>query len=347
MKIAVLAPPYLPVPPIGYGGVEKVIYCLTEGLAKKGHEVTLFASGDSKTSAILSSTFPQAIGNSGEIKNKPILPLLQYIDCFSRSSEFDLIHNHAEHLAMFLADLVKTPVVHTMHSTLVEEETIPEKRLALQRFKNHNFVSISDSQKEGLPDLNWIGTVYNGVNLADFPFSPAKGDYLLWLGRVTRKKGPLEAIKVAKTLAMKLKMVGVVDPVEKDFFENEVKPLVDGKEIEFIGELDKEKIAEVYSHAYCTLYPISWHEPFGLVMIESMATGTPVVAYNFGSVPEIIKDGKTGFVVKDADKMIEAVKKAGQIKRIDCRKRVEDKFSAERMVEGYEKVYKKVIASSV
>src|SRR3990167_3294869 len=170
MKIAILAPPYLPIPPSGYGGVERIVYYLTEGLVKKGHDVTLFAPGDSKVSSQVFSTFPFSLGNSGEIKNKPYLPLLQYIDCFKKASGFDIIHNHAEHMAMFFADLVTTPVVHTLHSTLVEGETLEEKRKVLLRFKNHNFVSISDNQREGLKELNFAGTVYNGIDIHKYSY---------------------------------------------------------------------------------------------------------------------------------------------------------------------------------
>jgi glycosyltransferase involved in cell wall biosynthesis len=347
MKIALLAPPYLPVPPKGYGGTERIVHYLAEELVKKGYEVTLFASGDSKTSAKLFSTFPKSLGNSGEIKNKPLYPLLSYVDCFSRASDFDIIHNHAQYYAMFLADLVKTPVVHTIHGSFAKGEVPEDKRMTLERFRHHFFVSISYNQRESLPDLNWVENVYNGLDISEYHFSPQKGDYLLWVGRITAKKGPVEAIKVAKKLKMKLKIAAVVDPVDRDFFTNEVLPLIDGKFIEFIGEIPEKEKRDIYSHAYCTLYPIRWHEPFGLVMVESMVCGTPVVAFEMGSVPEVVIDGKTGYIVSNIEEMVNAVKKIDKIDRKLCRKHVEEKFTLEKMVQGYEGVYKKILSKSL
>lgn len=343
MKIALLAPPYLPVPPTGYGGTERIVYYLAEGLVKKGHEVTLFASGDSKTSAKLVSTFPKSLGNSGELKSKPLLPLLQYTDCYSRASEFDLIHNHAQFLGLFFAEFVKTPVVHTLHCTLFPGETPEEKRKTALRFKHHNFISISNNQREGLPELNWVATVYNGVDLSELPFNPNQGKYLLWVGRITQKKGPVEAIETAKRVGIPLKIAAVIDPIDRPFFEEKVEPLIDGGQIEFMGEISGEKKAKLYGGAIATLYPISWHEPFGLVMVESMATGTPVVAFNAGAVPEVVKDGVTGFVVDNIDEMVAAVKRIDGINRGECRKWVEEKFTMEKMVEGYEKVYEEIL----
>ncbi len=344
MKIALLAPPYLSVPPKGYGGVERIVHLLSEGLVRKGHDVTLFAPGDSKTRAKLFSTFDKSIGNSGETKNNAFYPLMQYIDCFSQAEKFDVIHNHAEHLAMFLADLVKTPVVHTLHSTLIEGETTPEKRMVLARFKNHNFVSISNNQREGLPILNFIGTVYNGIDIDKYEYvEKPKGDYLLWVGRITQKKGPLEAIEAAGKSGYKLVIAAVIDPIEEKYFTDVIKPKIDGDKVEFVGELHDDTLNTLYGNAFCLLSPISWHEPFGLVMVESMSCGTPVVAYRIGSTLEIIEDGVTGYVVDDQYQMIEAIKRIETIKRINCRKRVEDKFTDERMILGYEKIYQKVL----
>jgi len=398
MRIALLAPPYLPVPPPGYGGTELIVYHVAEELVIKGHDVTLFATGDSKTSAKLVSTYTKSIGNSGEIKSKPLLPLLQYIDCFSRASEFDLIHNNAQYYAMFLADLVKTPAVHTIHGSFTEGEVPEEKRTTLRRFKHHHFVSISDNQASALPELNWAGTVYNGIDISKYPYIDRQGDYLLWIGRVTEKKGAAEAIEVAKRSGVKLKMAGVVDPIDKSYWLEKVKPFVDSGEVEFIGEMGPEDKAKLYGGALATLYPISWHEPFGLVMAESMATGTPVIATRWGSVPEVVEDGVTGYVIENQEprtknlelmqnqeprtknlelmqnqeprtknlelmqnqeprtknlelqirergieRMVAAVKKIGEIKRADCRKRVEEKFTVEKMVEGYEGIYEKVV----
>jgi len=343
MKIALLAPPYLPVPPVGYGGTERIVYYLAQGLVKKGHDVTLFATGDSKTSAKLISTFKKAIGNEGDIKNKPLFPLLQYIDCFSKADQFDIIHNHAQYYAMFLADLVKTPVVHTIHGSFAAGEAPEEKRITLKRFKHHFFVSISNDQQKALPQLNWVATVYNGVNLAEFPFIKKPANYLLWIGRITQKKGPEIAIQVAKKTNIPLKIAAVIDPIDKSFFQKKVKPLIDGKFIQFIGEIRGSKKAKLYGQALTTLYPISWHEPFGLVMAESMAAGTPVIAFDIGSVSEVVKDNYSGFVVKTKDQMISAVKNIGKIKRTACRNWVEKNFTIQKMVDGYEAVYRKIL----
>lgn len=356
MRIAQLAPPWLSVPPLAYGGTEIVIHSLTEGLVKKGHDVTLFASGDSQTSAKLSYVFEKALGNSGFNKDA-LRPLLHYIECFDRAEEFDIIHNHAQYFAMFLAHLVKTPVVHTVHGSYSPEYTPEEKIHTLKRFKNHNFVSISNSQRNDLPDLNYRATVYNGIDTSKFTFSGKAGDYILWIGRITSKKGPVEAIKVARELDIGLRIVAAIDPIEQEYFEKEVRPLIDGNLVRFDGEVKGDDKIEYYKNGLLTIYPIHWNEPFGLVMAESMSCGTPVVAYNQGSVPEIIVDGKTGFIVnsqngpagnyiikeKAVDGLVEGVKRIGEIRRQDCRDHIMNNFTLDRMVDGYEAVYKKIL----
>lgn len=358
MRIAQLAPPWLPVPPLAYGGTEIIVHALTEGLVKRGHEVTLFASGDSKTAARLSYVFETALGNSGDTKKEPLHPLLHYIECFDRAAEFDIIHNHAQYYAMFLSHLVKTPVVHTIHGSYSPEYTPEEKINTLKRFKEHNFISISNSQRNDLPELNYLATVYNGIDTNEFGFSPEKGEYLLWMGRITNKKGPVDAIHAARRLNMKLRIVAAIDPSEEAYFINEVKPLIDGELVTFVGEVNKTEKVFYYKNALVTLFPIEWEEPFGLVMTESMSCGTPVIAYNHGSVPEIVKDGKTGFIVnsKDGktgnfliketgvDGLIEGVRRVmTQINRIDCRNHVLNNFTVEQMIDGYEEVYKKIL----
>lgn len=358
MKIAQLAPPWLPVPPKGYGGTEVIVYSLTEELVKRGHDVTLFASGDSQTSAKLFSVFKQALGNSGTIKGDALHPLLHYIECFERAHEFDIIHTHAQYYAMFLSHLVKTPVVHTIHGSYNKEYTTEEKIHTLKRFKNHNFISISNNQRKDLAELNYVATVYNGIDMAEFPFVPNKGKYLLWFGRITDKKGPVDAIEAAYRLSMPLRIFGAIDDTEKEYFETTVKPLIDNKLVTYQGEIESSKKAAVYEGAYCTLYPIHWEEPFGLVMAESMACGTPVIAYNRGSVSELVEDGVTGFVVNESAAntaqewkikesgiagLIAGVKRIGEISREACRKRIEDKFTVEKMVDGYERVYQQLI----
>ena len=367
MKIAQLAPPWLSVPPSGYGGTELVVHYLTEELVNRGHEVVLFASGDSQTKANLSYVFPKALGNGGELKKQPLNPLLHYIECFERASDFDIIHNHAQYYAMFLADLVKTPVVHTIHGSFSKED-VPnqDKRQTLIKFRNHNFISISDSQRRGLEKLNYVATVYNGIDISEFQYSGEKGKYLCWMGRITQKKGPSDALEVARILKTKIKMAGAVDRMEKEYCETVLYPLIEELRkdnlIEYEEEIKREDKVDLYKGALCTLYPIHWEEPFGLVMAESMACGTPVIAYNYGSVPEIIKDGITGFIVDADDQdrpgkgrwiikkqgvegLIEAIRKIDEIERKSCRQHVENNFTVEKMVDGYEDVYREIINS--
>lgn len=348
MRIAVVAPPYLPVPPVGYGGTERIVSLLTEGLVESGHDVTLFASGDSHTKAKLVSIFPQAIGNSGFQKGSAIFPLLQYRECLMMQNDFDIIHSHGQYLSLFVFDKATTKVVYTWHGSFFKNEVPEEERLALEKFKNNNFISISNNQREALPDLNYVQTVYNSIDTSDYPFVEfPKDPYLLWFGRFVEKKGPLEAIKVAKELNIPLVLAGAIDPIDQEYFDSIIKPELNTKLITFYPEPKTiEEIRKLYQNALCTLYPISWHEPFGLVMIESMACGTPVVAYKIGSVPELITDGKTGFVVDPMlgiEGLKDAVKKISQIKRLNCREDVETRFSKERMTKDYIEVYEKLL----
>ncbi len=346
MKIALLAPPYLSVPPKGYGGTEKIVSLLTEGLVSRGHDVTLFASGDSRTKAKLHSIFPQALGNSGLTKGDALLPLLHYHECVKKSGEFDIIHSHAQYLGLFALQSIKTPVVHTWHGSYYPGEVPEEKRQVLSAFKDARYISISNNQRGGLPELNYLVTVYNGIDMSLYPFieKPA-GDYLVWVGRITEKKGPLAAIQTAKKLNMKLVLAAAVDPVDQQYFDSVIKPEIDGVHIRFTGEIGHDELIGLYGNAIATLFPITWHEPFGLVLTESMATGTPVVAYDSGSVPEIVVHGKTGMIVPveaGVDGLARAVDHAKALSRTDCFTHVKDHFSKEHMVEGYEAVYKQI-----
>jgi len=346
LKIAQLVPPWIPVPPKAYGGIERVVYYLTEGLTSRGHEVTLFASGDSQTSARLISPFLEALGNIGELKNNPTLQLLQVSPCFEMAGEFDIIHSHMVYQAAFFANLVKTPVVHTLHGSFIKGEVPEERRRLLEKYKNQNFVSISFAQREGLPDLNFVANIYNGVNIDEFEYGEG-GGYLSWLGRITPKKGVVEAIEVARILGKKLKIAAFIDPIDQPFFEMRVKPLIDGQQIELVGELKGTAKSDFLKASLALLFPIDWHEPFGIVMIEAMACGTPVVAFDRGSVSEVVVSGKTGFVVDPnlgVDGLVEAVKKIDQIDRLACRRHVEENFSVKKMIDRYEEAYKKILA---
>lgn len=349
MKIAILAPPYLPVPPPLYGGTERIVSLLTEGLVTRGHEVTLFASGDSRTSAKLSNVFEKALGNSGLSKDDIANPLAHYQACYARAAEFDLIHSHGQYLSLPGAVGLATPVLFTIHGSYYKGETTEEKRAILAKYKNFNYISISDNQRGGMPDLHFVATVYNALDTSEYLFVPKNNsDYLLWVGRVSPKKGALEAIQTAKKAGLRLEMAAAIDPIDRKYFDEVIKPSIDGVNVVFHGEVRSNALIELYGGARAVLFPITWHEPFGLVMIEAMACGTPVVAYNCGSVPEIIENGKTGYVVASTDGvdgLVRAVDKIGFIDRSACRRRVERYFSSPVMVEGYEKAYQKVLAS--
>lgn len=346
MRIALLAPPYLPVPPKGYGGTEKIVSLLAEGLVASGHDVTLFATGDSETRAKLVSYYPAALGNSGFKKGDALEPLLQYEHCYRQAEQFDIIHSHGQYLSMFGARNLGTPVVFTWHGSFYAGEVPEEKRNALRMFADLPIISISNNQRQGLPELNFLATVYNSLDISEYPFvGNPTGDYLLWIGRMSPKKGALEAIWAANKLGMRLEMAAAIDPIDAAYFESEVKPHVDGKHVIFHGEMGHKKVIELYGNARAVLYPISWHEPFGLVMIEAMASGTPVVTYDIGSAAEVVEDGVTGFVVQPTagiDALIHAVGRVGQIDRAACRRRVEKLFVKEKMVEGYERAYEKL-----
>jgi len=350
LKIAQLAPPWLRIPPKKYGGTELIIYHLTEGLLKRGHEVWLFASGDSKTNAKLVSVFPEALYWKGFSWSEPYGPLLHTLSCFEKAKDFDIIHNHFHYWGLCLSALAKTKIVTTYHGdfkSVVKEKTIKYK--ILKKFRNTPFIAISNSQKK-IPSLklNFIATVYNGIDVEKFRFSKTPGKYLAWMGRITPKKGLLEAIKIAKRVKIPLKIAAKIDKnylPDIEFYKKKIKPLIDGKNIIYVGEIGGYKAKSNFlGSALCLLNPILWSEPFGLVMPEAMACGTPVIVYDRGSAREVVKDKKTGFIVKDIKEAIGAVKKIKEIKREDCRKWVKENFTKERMVKEYEKIYYKLLA---
>jgi len=349
LKIAQLAPPWLEVPPKKYGGTELIIHHLTEGLIKKGHEVTLFASGDSETKAKLVSVFPEALYWKGFSWDEPYGPLLHTLSCFEDSKKFDIIHNHFHFWGICLSALTKTKVITTYHgdfNEIIGKKTV--KYQILKKFKHSPFIAISKSQRK-IQDLklNFVATIYNGIDIKKFQLSEKQGKYLAWLGRITSKKGILEAIKIAKKVKIPLKIAAKIDknyPPDIEFYKKKVKPLIDGKKIIYVGEIGgyREK-SNFLKDAIALLNPIKWEEPFGLVMPEAMACGTPVIVFDKGAAREVVKDGKTGFVVKNISQAIEALQKIEKIKRRDCRLWVEKKFSKERMIDEYEKLYYKIL----
>ncbi len=340
MKIAVVAPVWVRVPPEQYGGIEIVVNLTVEELVRQGKDVTLFATGDAITKAKLRSIYPQAVGFSS---GSASFPENHVAWAYSQADEFDVIHAHAGSAGIAMARLIDKPVVTTLHNNYF----VPENPQFFEQNKDNQFYTpISDAQKREIPGLNFTRTVYNAIDTTQYPFSDQKEDFLLSLGNLWEVKGHDTAIKVAKELGMKLIIAGKLDPKGEEFFNTKVKPQIDGEQIVFEGQISQERKLELFSKAKAFLFPIRWEEPFGLVMIEAMVCGTPVIAFRHGSVPEVIIDGKTGFIVDTAEEMVEAVKKVDTISPKDCREHVEREFCPERMAECYWEVYKEVLEKS-
>lgn len=339
MKIAQIAPIIERVPPKKYGGTERVVYALTEGLVKRGHEVTLFASGDSITSAKLSAIYPRALREAKfkDLYGTNILSMLNIGTAYARQEEFDIIHDHSGTLSLATANIATTPVVMTYHGPLT-----PESRRIFQNLNKPYLATISDSQIVPVPSINYIGTVYNGLNMKHYPYSTKDNGYLLFVGRISMEKGVHHAIEVALYLNLPLIIAAKLDSVDIPYFNEYVGPQL-SDQIQWIGEVDEVERNKLMSKALCFLHPATWKEPFGLTLIEAMACGCPVVGFNLGSVSEIVLNGKTGYVVKDIDEMIDAVAHISKINRKYCRDYVLKNFSAEKMTEDYEKIYQKVL----
>ncbi|MGB8701788.1 MAG: glycosyltransferase family 4 protein [Thermosynechococcaceae cyanobacterium] len=341
MRIAQLSPLWERVPPPAYGGIELVVSLLTDVLVKRGHDVTLFASGDSVTLAKLESIHPQALRLDRNVKEYGIYELLQLSTFYERSHEFDLIHSHMGYAALPFAKRCNTPTVHTLHGIFT-----PDNRKMFSYAKNQPYVSISDAQRENQLGLNCLATVYNSIDVNSHQFFPTPDlpSYLAFLGRMSPEKGPHHAITIAKATGVPLKMAGKVDPVDTDYFAREIAPHIDGDFIQFLGEADHTMKNNLMGRAIATLFPITWREPFGLVMIESMAAGTPVIGMNLGAVPEVIAHGQSGFICNTLEDCIAAVGYIPSLSRSICRKYVADRFGLEQMATGYEAVYQQVIA---
>lgn len=345
LRIAQIAPIIERVPPKKYGGTERVIYSLTEELVKRGHQVTLFATADSQTSAKLVSVFPQSLR---EAKVKNIYggnnwTLLNLATAFNMQDEFDIIHDHVGSLSIPTANLSQTPILMTIHGAFNQEN-----RPLYESATNLNFVSISKSQMSSMPFLNYAANIYNGLPLNDYPYSAQHGKYLLFVGRICQEKGLHSAIKVAKFLEIPLIIAAKLDQsVEADleYFKRYIRPELKQKDqIYWVGEVDEKMRNKLMKEALCLLHPANWQEPFGLTLIESMACGTPVVAFNQGSIPEIISHGVTGFVVSNTEEMIRAISHVRYLDRASCRSYALENFSAEKMADQYEEVYYKILA---
>jgi glycosyltransferase involved in cell wall biosynthesis len=339
VKVAILAPVWFAVPPTGYGGIEWVVSLLADGLAEAGHDVTLFASGDSRTKAKLAYVYPEA--PSKQI-GRTYWELRHALGCFERAGEFDVINDHTGMLGATLGATVQTPVAHTVHGPLDGEPgEIYEQvgRIAPQV----GLISISMNQRKPKPHLNWIANVHNALDFSFYPVKPHRGDYLLFLGRMSPDKGAHRAVAVAMETGLPLKLAGKMqEPKERQYFRELVEPhLVDG--IEFLGEVTHGEKVELLQNARATLFPIEWEEPFGLVMIESMACGTPVIATRWGAVPEVIEHGRSGIIVDHYRDMAGALEQADDLDPFELRRYVEEEFSPQRMVADYVAAYETAI----
>ncbi|MDO8436490.1 MAG: glycosyltransferase family 4 protein [bacterium] len=341
LRIAQLAPLLIPIPPRTYGGIEFILSELTEELVRRGYDITLFASGDSRTSARLIPIIEKAIWLDHELKN-PHAPVMRMIKAvFDRFYEFDLIHNHFNFFMFPLSLLLDCPrFLCTVHR-LVDKQ-YAETMKAYDKIK---FIAISEDHKKSMEELGVpvLDVVYNGINLARYEFKDSPGDYLFYLSRLNQEKGVLTAIEIAKATGQKLIIAGnSAGNAEWSFFLHEIQPLLNDEYISFRGQVNFQEKIELLKNAKALLFPIDRREPFGLVMIEAMACGTPVIAYRKGSVPEIVEHGKTGFVVDTNEEMAKAIERIPTIDRKACRRRVEEKFSLTRMVDKYQTIYEKL-----
>ena len=341
MIIAQIAPLWEQVPPPAYGGTELVVSLLTEELVKRGHDVTLFASGDSITSAKLESVHPRALRLDTSVKDPNIYDMLNMSRVYENAAQFDIIHSHVGCVSLPYTNLVKTPTVHTLHGIFT-----PDNEKLFSHVRNQPFISISNSQRDMNLGLNYVSTVYNGIapNTYSFYPKPERPPYLAFLGRISPEKGAHLAIEIAKRSGWHLKMAGKVDAVDLEYFETKILPHIGGSQIEFLGEANHHQKSVLMGGAVATLFPITWKEPFGLVMIESMVTGTPVIAISLGSAPEVIADGVSGFLCQTVDECVDAIALAARLDRRTCRDHVLINFTAKRMTDGYEAVYQKILA---
>ncbi len=339
MRIAQVAPLYESVPPCLYGGTERVVSWLTEELVRLGHDVTLFASGDSVTNARLVPACPRALRLDSQCKDPLAHHVIMMEHVFSESANFDLIHCHVDYIHFPLARRTDAPCLTTLHGRL----DIPDLVAVYQAFREQPLVSISDSQRAPLPWANWQATVRHGMPRQSLTYCGGEGKYLAFLGRVSPEKGLEDAIKIACRSGMPLKIAAKVDQADRLYFEDRIKPLLKCRLVEFIGEIGNDEKNAFLGHAAALLFPINWPEPFGIVMIEALACGTPVVAYRSGSVPEIVEDGITGFIVSDIEGAIGAVNQLEQIDRWRCRKHFEHNFSDERMAREYLTIYQRLV----
>ena len=338
MRIALIAPPWYPIPPSGYGGIEWVVALLADGLTDRGHDVTLFAPPGSDTKARLVSPLDEepprdAIGD-------PWYEASHVVSVYDHGDEFDILHDHTGPVGVAVGALSNCPTIHTLHGPFTEQAQMLYSRVARQ----HWFVAISESQRSMAPEnLRWAGVVYNGIPMDHYPFREDKDDFVFFIGRADEEKAPHLAIEAARRAGRRLVMcVTTKNERERDYWEAMVEPIV-GDDVEVYGECPQDQKTDLLVRAAAVLFPIQWPEPFGLVMTEAMACGTPVVAWRNGSVAEVVADGETGFIVGSAEEMAAAIGRVGDLDPRAMRSRVEERFSAEAMLAGYEGAYERAL----
>ncbi len=340
LRIAQVSPLYESVPPKYYGGTERVVSYLTEELVRLGHDVTLFASGDSRTEAELVAAWPRALRLDEGCHDKLAPHILMLERVYDEAARFDVIHFHCDYLHFPWSRRHDCRRVTTLHGRL----DIPELQVIYQRFEDEPVVSISDSQRKPLAWVNWQGTIYHGLPENLYTPQEKPGQYLAFLGRVSPEKGVDRAISIARQVGMPLKIAAKVDAADLAYFKAHVEPLLKESRplVEFVGEVGGKQKDDFLGGAYALLFPIDWPEPFGLVMIEALACGTPVVAFRNGSVPEVLTDGVTGFIVEDLEQAVQAVGRVAELSRQTCRRVFEERFSALRMARDYLDVYRRL-----
>jgi len=350
IKIAIIAPPFTPLVSQKQRGTERIIQEMINGLSKKGHKITLFGAGKYKGPAKFIQIFKKTITEIKidtkfvessrllRIENAYLAKVMKEI--IKKEEEFDIIFNHSRggYLFLPLSLYIKTPLVNILHLPIFKE--LAE---VFSSYKKPNVITISNSQRKGFLNINYLATIYNGINISEFEFNKKPKNYFLYLGTMGEHKNPEDAILAVKKAKVKLILAG--GKKREPYFSKIIKPLIDGKQIEYLGEVSDKKRIELLKYAKGLLFPIKWPEPFGLVMAEAMACGTPVIAYPNGAVPEVIKDKETGFIVKNIQEMTKAIKNIDEINREKCRKRVEKNFSTEKMVNEYEKIYYQILNS--
>jgi glycosyltransferase involved in cell wall biosynthesis len=339
MRIAQVAPLSESVPPKRYGGTERIVSYLTEELVRQGHDITLFASGDSATRARLVAACRRSLRLNDRCIDWMAHHVLMLEQVFQRAHEFDVVHFHIDYLHFPLSRRASVPHVTTLHGRLDLPDLVP----LYEQFRDMPVLSISNAQREPLPWANWQATIYHGLPEDLFRFRPKPGSYLAFLGRISPEKRVDRAIEIAKRSGIPLKVAAKVDPVDKDYFEREIEPLLRDSAVEYLGEISDEEKDQFLGNAYALLFPIDWPEPFGLVMIEAMACGTPVIAYDGGAVSEVIEEGRTGFIVKGLEDAAEAVRRVPELSRARCREVFEKRFTVARMASNYLQVYERII----